>query len=142
MERIQCSIAPKSPKVSKSPYSIMSASYLSIFSPLYLRSNTSRNTSITIKNTNSLNALQQHPEAWMRLGSLCKVLYKHIWEVISYRRIYKQHLQDWKHKAEVWERTINKEHHKTSLPAGRNRASLATTCAKAEPKRLFTEVKE
>lgn len=74
------------------------------FPPLYLRSNTSRNTSITIKNTNSLNALQQHPEAWMRLGSLCKVLYKHIWKVISYRRIYKQHL--WKHKAEVWERTI------------------------------------
>lgn len=49
MERIQCSIAPKSPKVSNCPYSIISASYLSIFSPLYLRSNTSRNTSITIK---------------------------------------------------------------------------------------------
>lgn len=31
MERIQCSIAPKSPKVSNCPYSITSASYLSIF---------------------------------------------------------------------------------------------------------------
>lgn len=40
----------------------------------------------------------------------------------------------------------NKEHHKMSLLARMNhwriKATLATTCAKAEPKWLFTEVKE
>lgn len=46
----------------------MPESYLSIFSPLYLRSNTSRNTSITIKNTNSLNALQPTPRGLNEIG--------------------------------------------------------------------------
>lgn len=50
-----------------------------------------------------------------------------------------------RHNTEVQERTINTEHHKMSLPAGTNgwriKASLATTCTMAEPKKLFTEVK-
>lgn len=64
MERIQCSIAPKSPKVSNCPYSVMSASYLGIFfSTLFKVKYLKKYFYYYKKNTNSLNALQQHPEA-------------------------------------------------------------------------------
>lgn len=50
----------------------MSASYLGIFfSTLFKVKYLKKYFHYYKKNTNSLNALQQHPEAWMRLGSLC-----------------------------------------------------------------------
>lgn len=81
----------------KVSHSYKSASYLSfgVFCALFKVKYLKEYVHYYKKNTNSLNTLQQHLDAWMRLGSLCQVLYKHIWKVISYRRIYKQHLQDW-----------------------------------------------
>lgn len=68
--RIHFSTVHKPPDLSNSP---LFPHLQVLFFPLLpsLRPNTSRNTSITIKYLyiNSPNALQQHPEAWMRLGS-------------------------------------------------------------------------
>lgn len=65
MGRIHFSTVHKPPDLSNSPHSHICKRFFFSSSPLYLRPNTSRNTSITIKYLyiNSPNALQQHPEA-------------------------------------------------------------------------------
>lgn len=65
MGRIHFSTVHKPPDLSNSPHSHICKRFFFSSFPLYLRPNTSRNTSITIKYLyiNSPNALQQHPEA-------------------------------------------------------------------------------